>query len=187
MADDELNAAAARLAELAAYDMKPTTNRAGWAVELGGHDVDIDDLRHMLTPGFDPCLEEYSGKVLRARRARPACRRRSHDSCGSSREIAPRCGAPEYSDAEPLKVLSVIKFGPNGEQLSLSVQFTLTIGEARTRDRAGNSKPEKPKRSIAQKRVKAAGKSLAATDSPIFRPGRTTGTTSTKPWKRRVA
>lgn len=67
-----------------------------------------------------------------------------------------------------MKVRSLIKFGPNGEQLALSMQFTLTVSPSRARDRAGNSKPEKPKPSIAQKRVKAAGRSLAATDLLIF-------------------
>ena len=124
----------------------------------------------MLTPGFDPCLEEYKGKVL--------LRAKELDQLVNSGEVTMAAevlvqllhGAAllEYSDAKPLKVGNLVKFGPNGEQVSRSTQFTITIASSRTRDRAGNSKPEKPKPSIAQKRLNAAGRSLGATDLLIF-------------------
>lgn len=72
---------------------------------MGGHDVDIDDLRHMLTPGFDPCLEEYNGQVLlRVKELDQLADGEVMMAAEVLVQLLHGAALLEYSDAEPLSI-----------------------------------------------------------------------------------
>src|SRR5262249_49353732 len=121
--------------------MKLTSNRAGWAIELEGDPQAIVDLRLMLTPGFDPCVEDYNGRVLL--RAKKIDQLVDANEARMAAEVLLQLlnGAAllEHADAKPLKVRHLVQFGPNGKQLGLATGFTITIAPAHVPYKASNS------------------------------------------------
>lgn len=121
-------------------------NAEGWAVELKGEQIDIDDAREVLQPPFDPWMEDHltGGEtvvpLLRtntwASLARPA------DVTRDALRILERLyGAAIliHSDAKPLGVGQVLKFDAAGKRIPMlsaaSARLNLNLGRARGRDR----------------------------------------------------
>lgn len=121
-------------------------NAEGWAVELKGETIDIDDVREVLQPPFDPWMEDYlTGDaivipLLRTKAwatlARPA------DVTRDAQRIVERLNGAAvllHRDAKPLGVGLVFKFDAAGKRIPMlsaaSLRIGLALGRTRSRDR----------------------------------------------------
>ncbi len=126
---------------------------AGWALELRGDQIDLDDVREALKPPFDPWVEEYSdgGKDILLLRSR------SWENSETTAEIMADAvrllkhinGALllEYSDAALISHGVTFRFDEGGLPLPVTIRGTLniTFPAMRARGRAVvNSKAPKP-------------------------------------------
>jgi hypothetical protein len=122
-------------------------NVEGWAVELKGEQIDIDDAREVLQPPFDPWIEDHlttDETVIALLRTRAwASLARPADVTRDARRILERLyGAAIliHSDAKPLGVGQVLKFDAAGKRIPMlsaaSARLNLNLGRARGRDRS---------------------------------------------------
>jgi hypothetical protein len=119
-------------------------NAEGWAVELKGEKIDIDDAREVLQPPFDPWIEDHlTGDdivipLLRTKvwmsLAKPA------DVTRDARRIVERLNGAAiliHSDAKPLGIGLVLKFDAAGKRIPMlsaaSVRLNLNLGRTRGR------------------------------------------------------
>lgn len=118
-------------------------NTPGWAIELTGEKIDLDDLRFHLMPGFDPWIEDYAADD----RAIALLRSASWESLQEAPEIkldATRIvqkliGLARLfeNDAKPVGLGMVLKFGPDGRRLPIlfaeTVHLAISGGRVRFR------------------------------------------------------
>ena len=152
---------------VSAVDGAAMKNAEGWAVELKGEAIDLDDVREVLQPPFDPWIEDHlTGEdvvipLLRtgawASLARPA------DVARDARRILERLyGAAilVHSDAKPLGIGLVLKFDADGKRIPMlsaaSVRLNLNLGRARTRDRMAATTSTAPAESSVQRWLREA-------------------------------
>lgn len=114
----------------------------GWAIELCGPQVDLDDLRHELRSPFDPWVEDYEedGEHLLLLRSGNWS---SLDSTGQVMVFARRLidnisGAllVGFDDAMPIKCGRILRFGAGGSKLPVTLEATLNVVEEPDRVRA---------------------------------------------------
>ena len=125
----------------------PMKNAEGWAVELKGEQIDVDDAREVLQPPFDPWIEDHLTAdeaiipLLRTKAwmslARPA------DVARDARRIVERLNGAAvlvHSDAKPLGMGQVLKFDAAGKRIPMlsaaSSRLNLNLGRTRSRDRS---------------------------------------------------
>jgi hypothetical protein len=105
---------------LAPSYVQPMSNKPGWAVEVIGERLDLDDLRHLLTSGFDPEAEDYSDadktKLLLRRQAWANLTDASDVYRDAEAMISRLNGAMvlSYPDALPIRPGVVMKFDAQG-------------------------------------------------------------------------
>jgi hypothetical protein len=147
-------------------------NTPGWAVEIHGEQIDVNDLRAVLIPGFDPWIENYEDKVL--------IRSKQFANLVEAGEVAASAGLLlrmlhgavllEQSDARAVSVGEIFKFGSGGtrEQIAIKGAANIEMASARARGYAtvlrADGTREKPRESKTQKRLRAAVTSTAKAD-----------------------
>ncbi|MBT1512734.1 hypothetical protein KIP88_19730 [Bradyrhizobium sp. SRL28] len=125
-------------------------NAEGWAIELQGDKIDIDDARASLQPPFDPWMEDYSvgagSTVPLLRTTAWATFTEASDVTRDAQRIVERLNGGAlliHSDAKPLCVGGVLKFDAAGNRMPIiftaAGQITLTGGRARGRVSAAAS------------------------------------------------
>lgn len=142
-------------------------NAEGWAAELKGETIDIDDVREVLQPPFDPWMEDHlTGDhvviaLLRTKAwatlARPA------DVTRDAQRIVERLNGAAillHRDAKPLRVGLVLKFDAAGKRIPMlsaaPVRLTLALGRMRGRDRTAAVAPTQPSESSMQRWLREA-------------------------------
>jgi hypothetical protein len=119
------------------------TNTPGWAVELDGEKIDLDDLRHLLPAPFDPWVEDYPTDEG----PRPILRSKNWNGIkeasviyGDARRIVERLNGMLLvidSDAKPVKPGRALSFGPDGKRenimYAVSASARLTLRPVRMR------------------------------------------------------
>ena len=143
-------------------------NAEGWAVELKGEQIDIDDAREVLQPPYDPWIEDHlTGDeivipLLRTKAwvtlAKPA------DVTRDARRIVERLNGAAilvHSDAKPLGIGLVLKFDALGKRIPMlsaaSVRLNLALGRIRDRDQsAANASIATPSESSVQRWLREA-------------------------------
>src|SRR5262245_9908953 len=142
-------------------------NAEGWAVELKGEQIDIDDAREVLRPPFDPWIEDHLAgdeiviPLLRTKAwvtlARPA------DVTRDARRIVERLNGAAilvHSDAKPLGIGVVLKFDALGKRIPMlsaaPVRLNLALGRVRDRDAAVTSTTPAPSESSVQRWLREA-------------------------------
>ena len=125
-------------------------NAEGWAVELRGEAIDLDDIREVLRPPFEPWVEDHlTGEdtvipLLRTKAwvslARPA------DVARDAQRIVERLNGAAiliHSDAKPLSIGLVLKFDAAGKRIPMlsaaSVRVNLSLGKVRGRHRVATA------------------------------------------------
>jgi hypothetical protein len=137
-------------------------NTPGWAVELDGEKIDLDDLRHLLPPPFDPWVEDYPTDDG----PRPILRSKTWNGIkeasviyGDARRIVERLNGMLqviHSDAKPVKPGKALSFGPDGKRenamYAVSASVNITLGSARVRAYATTGDaPKKPSETLLQR------------------------------------
>jgi hypothetical protein len=132
-------------------------NAEGWAVELKGEKIDIDDAREVLQAPFDPWIEDHlTGDktvipLLRTNAWVPLTR--PADVARDAQRIVERLNGAAilvHSDARPLGIGQVLKFDAAGKRIPMlsaaPVRLNLNLGRTRGRDRidAAPTKSESP-------------------------------------------
>jgi hypothetical protein len=138
------------------------TNTPGWAVELDGEIIDINDLRHLLPAPFDPWVEDYPTDEG----PRPILRSKTWNGIkeafviyGDARRIVERLNGilqVIHSDAKPVKPGKALTFGPDGKRENathaLSASVNITLGNVRMRAYATTGDaPKKQSETILQR------------------------------------
>jgi hypothetical protein len=107
-----------------------TNNSPGWAVELTGDKIDLDDFRELLPRPFDPWIEDYptdDGLPL-LRSGSWANLTEADDVWRDATRMIERLNGEAlliHNDAEPVKLGRTIRFGPDGRP-----EFTIVRGTA---------------------------------------------------------
>lgn len=137
------------------------TNTPGWAVELNGETIDLNDLRHLLPAPFDPWVEDYPTDGG----TRPILRSKNWVGItevaviyDDSRRIVERLNGMLqviHSDAKPVKPGKTLSFGPDGERENVaypvSASVNITLGNARARAYATTvGTPKTPSETLLQ-------------------------------------
>ncbi|WFU19865.1 hypothetical protein [Bradyrhizobium sp. CB3481] len=119
-------------------------NAEGWAIELKGETIDIDDAREVLRPPFDPWIEDYlagDGVVVSLLRTKAwASIIKAADVTRDARRIVERLNGAAiliHRDARPLGIGLVLKFDAAGKRIPIlsAASAKLTLNLERTRDR----------------------------------------------------
>jgi hypothetical protein len=142
-------------------------NSQGWAVKLVGDQFDIDALKDMLLPPFDPWVEDYhegdSAIVLLRRDAWTSFSEAVDVLLDANRLLDQLNGAIllTYQDATPVTTGRVFKFSADGTPqpfiFATTGHASMTLRGMRLKATAVTSGPPAPPRaSILQERIKAA-------------------------------
>lgn len=140
----------------------PMKNAEGWAVELKGEQIDIDDVREVLQPPFDPWIEDHlTGDsvvipLLRTKAWAPLSK--PADVTRDARRIVQRLNGAAiliHSDAKPIGVGFALKFDAAGKRIPMlsaaSARLNLSLGRTRTRDRVAAVTSATPSESSVQR------------------------------------
>lgn len=138
----------------------------GWAVELTGHAVDLDDLREMLAAPFEPWVEDYQHGGETVLLLRSAGWRNFEDSAGLMASAAPLVarlnGAKliAFDDSIPVSLGRIFRFGGSGDlrpaKISISASLSMGRVRVRARGRLDGGQSQVPVASVLQKRLNAA-------------------------------
>lgn len=106
-------------------------NKPGWAVKLDGEQADLQSFRHFLPGPFDPWIEDYQAD---GGLPEPILRSQSWEKVTNLSEIYRDAARIlellsgelllMHSDAKPVKLRRVIKFGPDGKLESIDEAIT---------------------------------------------------------------
>lgn len=152
---------------------------AGWALELRGQKIDLDDLRESLRPPFDPWVEEYieGGERLLLLRSDAW---KELASTGEMMAEAARLidhinGVLliEHPDAKPISNGITLRFREDGSRVPvlIAASANITLEGCRVRGRAvvGSIEPPlEPTPSIMQVRLRAADQQPVVSDLLTF-------------------
>lgn len=116
---------------------------AGWALELCGDELDLDDLRNTLKPPFDPWVEDYNDgerAMLLLRSQTWANLETTGEMMDDARrllELINGANCVAHSDARPLVPGITLRFDPNGNRLPIVIAATgnITLRGVRARGR----------------------------------------------------
>lgn len=116
----------------------------GWAVELRGEALDLDDLRDALVPPFSPWVEDYEsdGQVmLLLRSAKWRSLESGHAVSADARRLIDQINAAQvlaHVDARKVVLGVALRFDAAGQRLPVIVagSMEMTLGSARCRARA---------------------------------------------------
>lgn len=137
-------------------------NTPGWAVELDGEQIDLNDLRYLLPSPFDPWVEDYPT----ADGPRPVLRSKAWNGVkevsviyDDARRIVERLNGMMqviHTDARPVKAGKALSFGPDGKRENVmypvSASVNITLGSARVRAYATTSNAlKKPSETLLQR------------------------------------
>lgn len=141
-----------------------SNNTPGWAVELTGDPLDLNDFRGFLASPFNPWIEDFwtdDGLKTILRSVDWANLTEASDVVRDARRILNRLNGEAlllHSDAKPLSLGQVMRFGPDGKRepilFAATAQFQVTLGRVRFRATATTGKPEvpnTPRESLIQK------------------------------------
>jgi hypothetical protein len=139
----------------------------GWAVELNGEIIDLDDFREYLKPPFEPWIENYRDeggqktKLLLRSRAWQNLTEAGDVMRDATRILERLNGAARLlqTDAQPVRLGPLMKFGPDGRQepVTITGRMNARLGNVRVRGRAiTNSPPSPPRPSKMQVWLNAA-------------------------------
>jgi hypothetical protein len=127
------------------------TNTPGWAIELDGDQIDIDDLRYLLPAPFDPWVEDYptdDGPKPIFRSKNWTGIREASVIYGDARRILERLHGELlliHNDAKPVKAGRALSFGPDGKRenilYAISASVAISLGRVRMRARATTGTP----------------------------------------------
>src|SRR3954451_2463869 len=124
----------------------------GWAIELKGDHIDVDDAREALQPPFDPWVEGYeddTGNKFTLIRTRAwATLSDAADVTRDAKRVIERlngAGRLIHEDARPLTVGAVFKFDAAGKRIPILVAGTgSSQSRSRVRGRRCVGKPPPP-------------------------------------------
>jgi hypothetical protein len=126
-------------------------NSPGWAVELIGEEIDLDDLREMLPAPFEPWIEDHSTKEgLKAllRSAHWAKLTETADVVRDATRIVERLNGEAlliHDNARLVKIGAPIKFGPDGKMEAILFAATGVAKKgSRARGRAATGQTGQP-------------------------------------------
>jgi hypothetical protein len=115
----------------------------GWAVELIGEDLDLDDLREMLAPPFDPWVENYvaeNGCKALLRSPTWVTLSEASDVVRDAMRMIDRINGELllfHEDAHPVKHGEVMRFGPDGKREPIlfapTGEIKITMGRVRAK------------------------------------------------------
>lgn len=138
----------------------------GWAVELTGDAVDLDDLREMLAAPFEPWVEDYQHDGQTVLLLRSVGWRDFEDSAGlmeSATPLVARLNGAKligYDDSIPISLGRIFRFGASGDlrPAKISISASLSMGRVRVRARGhlDGGQPRVPVPSVLQDRLNAA-------------------------------
>lgn len=149
----------------------------GWALELWGEPIDLDDLREDLKPPFDPWVEEYvssEGAMLLLRSRSWKGMQTTGEMMDDARRLLDHINGAHLvgqDDAVPISHGATLRFDSVGQRLpvTLSATIDITFGQARMRGRMSTSaQPAEPTASIMQQRLMRAGANGTTSDTLIF-------------------
>lgn len=141
---------------------------AGWAIEVTGEKIDLDDLRELLAPPFEPWVEDYEdaekGTMLLLRSSGWHAITDSSIVLEQAARMIERLNGAEllvFDDARPVAMGQIILFNDDGTRSPVVVAATghLTLRGARMRGRAvviSDEPPPPPKPSQLQGWLQAA-------------------------------
>lgn len=144
-----------------------TKPSAGWAVELTGEPIDLDDLREFLAPPFDPWVEDFeeegSVKLLLRSKAWEGITDSSRLVAHAAKLVERLNGAELLlqSDARPVATNAIMKFDGAGRRVPIVIAASghITLRGARARGRItaiSDDPPPPPKPSRLQTWLGAA-------------------------------
>lgn len=114
---------------------------AGWAVEITGERIDLDDLRDMLKQPFDPWVEDYNDEGTVRLLLRSSSWSAAEDSAvvlEDARRLVTRINGAKLvlqSDSLPVSLGSLFNFGSDGTRLPILIAATahIRLGGSRMR------------------------------------------------------
>lgn len=151
----------------------------GWALELRGDAIDLDDLRDALKPPFEPWVEDYQerGQTLLLLRSRAWERlENSSEMMDDARrllEIINGAHRVAHPDARPIAGGITFRFNQHGQPLPVTITGTMSLVEfgdrIRVRGRLGSTEaPTEPSASPMQKWIERANNDDGAADLLAF-------------------
>ncbi len=150
---------------------------SGWALEIRGASIDLNDIKQELGRPFDPWVEEYddSGKIVLLLRTRQwiHCTNTNEMMAISNRLIEELNGALCLiaSDAGKVTAGAAFKFDDDGNKLPVSIELEASFGFGRVRTRAVLSLEDGsavPVASATQRRIEAARSQILVSGLLIF-------------------
>ena len=160
----------------------------GWAIELKGDPLDVDDAREALQPPFDPWIEDYvdgtGNKFTLIRTAAWTTLPKGADVARDAQTIIERLnGAARliHEDARPLAVGEVFSIDAAGKRMHILVAETgyyrLSFGRMRAQVQSSTPRGPPVESNIQRWLREAKANDHRENCSPTLR-GQTTGTTS---------
>lgn len=136
----------------------------GWAVELTGERFDLDDLRELLVPPFDPWVEDFveegNVKLLLRSTAWTSDVDSSIVHSQASRMVERLHGAMLLiqSDARPVAIGQILKFRDDGsrENILVAISGHISLTGGRARGRFVSDSPSPPEPSSVQRWIQSA-------------------------------
>lgn len=143
-----------------------TLNEPGWAMELKGDKIDLEELRHNLVFPYEPWVEDYEAgdrtkHLLLRSRFWEGMTEAAQVTEDARRLVARLNGAAmvSYNESLPVTVGQPMRFGPDGKRqhILFAASGSYVMVGSRVRGRmSGGSKPQTPQESQLQKWIKAA-------------------------------
>lgn len=149
----------------------------GWALELRGEKIDLDDLREELRAPFDPWVEDYldgEDAVLLLRSHNWKDMKTTGEMMGDARRLIDQINGAHFlgqSDARLISAGATRRFGPDGATLPVVISATIniTLGNVRVRGRVSTgAAPNAPVESPLQRRLALANREEAVADLLVF-------------------
>ena len=118
-----------------------TINTLGWAIELLGEQIDLDDLREQLKSPYEPWIEDYqadNGKILYLRSASWDKLTEPNDVIRDARRIIEQLNGEAlliHDDAHQVTLGQVVKFDPAGNRNFYPITGHLHVTEGKDRAR----------------------------------------------------
>lgn len=136
----------------------------GWAVELTGEKIDLDDLRQFLEPPFDPWVEDFEEdgktKLLLRSKTWTGVVDSGVVLADAERTAKRLLGAMLliHSDARPVGIGQIFDFRADGTRNTVIVAMTghIKLSGGRVRGRSVSASPSPPEPSSVQRLIKSA-------------------------------